>query len=417
MATTINTITAIPPAGKRGMQVRDAFVASQEQFQDALSGIFVGEINTTISQTNDAVSAAANSKDTAVLKAAEAAQSASDAADSIDTTKGYKDAAATSASNADTSESNALDSKNAAATSENNAANSASAADSYKTDAANSASAAATSESNAATSASTANDHKTDAANSASAAATSESNAATSASNADNSESSALSSKNAAATSAANADVSESNALNTLKEFQDIYLGFFDDSHIPTKNNSGGALISGNLYFNTDNGFMKVYDGSNWKDAYVNMDGAAMAANNLNDLNSVSAARTNLGLKIGTNIPYVSGSSSQDFNAQNLVTSSITTSTLTETSARKYKENIKPLTGCLGVIEQLEPVTYNRKGSQLKEIGLIADDVLKVRPEYVSMLNGEVEGLFYQRIVADLIGSVKELQSEIMKLK
>jgi hypothetical protein len=68
----------------------------------------------------------------------------------------------------------------------------------------------------------------------------------------------------------------------------------------PTTDNTGGALASGNLYFNTNpigsGGGMKVYDGSAWLAAYASLSGALLVANNLSDLASASTARTNLSL-------------------------------------------------------------------------------------------------------------------------
>ena len=47
---------------------------------------------------------------------------------------------------------------------------------------------------------------------------------------------------------------------------------------------------------------MKVYTGSTWVAAYVSATGVLLQSNNLSDLNSVSTARTNLGLAIGSNV-------------------------------------------------------------------------------------------------------------------
>ena len=41
---------------------------------------------------------------------------------------------------------------------------------------------------------------------------------------------------------------------------------------------------------------MKVYDGSNWLNAYASLSGALIANQNLSDLNNAATARTNLGL-------------------------------------------------------------------------------------------------------------------------
>lgn len=96
---------------------------------------------------------------------------------------------------------------------------------------------------------------------------------------------------------------------------------------------------------------------------------------------------------------------------------SITANTITETSARKYKEKIEQLTGCLNAITQMEPVKYVSKEDGSTQIGLIADDVYKVRPEYVMKVDDKVEGLHYQRIVTDLIGAVKEQQLVISEMQ
>ena len=40
------TITELPAAGRRGVDVQTIFVNKQEAFQDTLTEVFVGEINT-----------------------------------------------------------------------------------------------------------------------------------------------------------------------------------------------------------------------------------------------------------------------------------------------------------------------------------------------------------------------------------
>ena len=56
------------------------------------------------------------------------------------------------------------------------------------------------------------------------------------------------------------------------------------------------SLDEGDLYFDTTNNVMKVYDGSAWVAAYASLSGSLSVANNLSDLSSASTARTNLGL-------------------------------------------------------------------------------------------------------------------------
>jgi len=187
--------------------------------------------------------------------------------------------ASNSASSASTSATNASNSASSASTSASNASTSA-------TNASNSASAASTSATNASNSASAASTSATNASNSATAASTSASNASTSASN--------------AATAQAAAEAARDSALSAYDNFDDRYLGA--KSTDPTLDNDGNALLTGALYYNTTSNVMKVYTGSSWVAAYVSATGVLLIANNLSDLNSVSTARTNLGLAIGTDV-------------------------------------------------------------------------------------------------------------------
>jgi len=206
------------------------------------------ETNAETAETNASTSAtaAASSASAAATSATNAAASESSVATNATNAANSASAAATSASNASTSETNAATSETNAGTSETNAASSATAA-------ASSASAASTSETNAASSASAASTSATN-------AATSETNAATSATNAATSETNAATSATAAQTAQAAAEAAADN-------FDDTYLGA--KASDPTVDNDGDALSAGDLYFNTTDNNMKVYDGSSWNNTAV----------------------------------------------------------------------------------------------------------------------------------------------------
>lgn len=130
--------------------------------------------------------------------------------------------------------------------------------------------------------------------------------AAASASAAATSASAASGSATAAAASASTASASADAALAALDSFDDRYLG--QKASDPTLDNDGNALTAGALYFNTTDDAMKVYEGSIWVAAYASLSGALIAANNLSDLASASAALTNLGLTAtSTELNYVDG--------------------------------------------------------------------------------------------------------------
>lgn len=150
---------------------------------------------------------------------------------------------------------------------------------------------------------------------SATAAGLSEDNAAASATAADGSADAAAASEIAAELAETNAELAEVNAetardlavdaqlaaeaalastLLAFDSFDDRYLGAKTSD--PTLDNDGNPLIAGQLYFNSVSGFMKVYTGTIWVDAYAEGTTFLAKAENLSDLPNKATARTNLGL-------------------------------------------------------------------------------------------------------------------------
>ena len=209
------------------------------------------------SQSAAATSAtnAASSATTATTKASEASTSATAAASSAST-------ATTQATNASTSATNAASSATAASSSASAASTSASNASTSATNAATSASTASTQASNAATSATSASNSATTATTQASNASTSATNAASSASAASTSATNAASSASAASSSASAAATSATNAAASYDSFDDRYLG--SKTANPTLDNDGNALLTGALYWNSTATEMRVYTGSAW---------------------------------------------------------------------------------------------------------------------------------------------------------
>jgi hypothetical protein len=110
--------------------------------------------------------------------------------------------------------------------------------------------------------------------------------------------------------------------------------------------------------------------------------------------------------KDGSNNP--AGSGNMTFDGTTL-----TVAALTESSALKYKENILPLHDSLENLKKVQGVSFVRKGEQIRQLGFIADELYKIFPELVNLVDGEVDSVYYQRITAVLVEAVKDLSTKV----
>lgn len=110
--------------------------------------------------------------------------------------------------------------------------------------------------------------------------------------------------------------------------------------------------------------------------------------------------------------------SGANFTGDVTISGSFAATTVTETSSKRFKKNIEPISNGLSSILQLQGVTFDRVDTEQKEAGLIAEDVLEVAPELVTYgAENEIHGVNYTRVVAYLIESIKDLKAEIEELK
>ena len=151
---------------------------------------------------------------------------------------------------------------------------------------------AATSATNAASSATTAGDAQT-------AAETAQGLAETAQGLAETAQGLAGDAQTAAETAQGLAESARDDAQAAETDFRDTYYGSFaDDSaaEIYQTGTNGGAVDTGDIYFNTTSNTLKIYNGSTWQDAALTAASFLTVANNLSDLGNAGTARTNLGL-------------------------------------------------------------------------------------------------------------------------
>ena len=106
-----------------------------------------------------------------------------------------------------------------------------------------------------------------------------------------------------------------------------------------------------------------------------------------------------------------------NFTASMIVDGALSATSITETSALKYKENINEITSS-DIIYNLRPVTFDWKKDGSHDVGLIAEEVGDHMPELVSKdKEGNIEGVKYSKLTSLLIKAVQDQQKEIDELK
>jgi hypothetical protein len=91
--------------------------------------------------------------------------------------------------------------------------------------------------------------------------------------------------------------------------------------------------------------------------------------------------------------------------------------TLTINSDARLKENLTPLTDALDKVKALTGYNYNRIGSDVLQMGVVAQEVQKVAPELVLEDSEGTLSVSYQNMVALLIEAIKEQSIQIASLE
>ena len=90
------------------------------------------------------------------------------------------------------------------------------------------------------------------------------------------------------------------------------------------------------------------------------------------------------------------------------------TGVFTENSSLRYKKDIETIKYGLDKVLQMRGVTYVKKDNDVKEIGVIAEEMYEILPDVVLKNDeGIVDSVSYGRITAVLIEAIKDLKQEI----
>ena len=109
---------------------------------------------------------------------------------------------------------------------------------------------------------------------------------------------------------------------------------------------------------------------------------------------------------------------SADISGTLLVTGSAFVTSLTETSALRYKKYVKNLNTETDNIYQLRPVHFRWRDDNRRDYGLIAEEVEKIYPDLVTKGdNGDALGISYTKLTALLVKTIQELTDRVEKLE
>lgn len=97
-------------------------------------------------------------------------------------------------------------------------------------------------------------------------------------------------------------------------------------------------------------------------------------------------------------------------------TGTVTAPNFVSSSDARLKSNIAPITAALAKVQALTGVTFTMAGSDVRQMGLIAQEVQAVAPEAVVEAEGVLR-LAYGNLVGLLVEAIKDLAQEVDQLR
>ncbi|WP_339791536.1 tail fiber domain-containing protein [uncultured Imperialibacter sp.] len=213
-------------------------------------------------------------------------------------------------------------------------------------------------------------------------------------------------------------------ANNSIEMGNDQDAGYMNVNDASNANIITLSGVDGSI--NVKNGLVNVATGENNGNTSgtVNL-GATSAGHGLRmyggyDFDSDGNVRSHIALDGPGSYVYIWGDGS--VNASNSVSAEgdMFATNFNTTSDGRLKENITPIEHSLANTLKLRGVSYNwvdKAKSQSRQIGVIAQEVEKVYPEFVHTNEEGMKSVNYAQMVAVLIEAIKELNTQIETLK
>lgn len=152
--------------------------------------------------------------------------------------------------------------------------------------------------------------------------------------------------------------------------------------------------------------------------------------NNINNLNETYLNRGTGGTIFGPIDVRNTHNANSYYSRGTIVSAGAITSSdnVTAYSDKRLKKNIRPLHDCLELISKLDVYRYDWKENGKKDIGVIAQEVEEVFPEFVIEVQDETKGTVktvdYAKLatislkgIKELVGMISELRDDIKQLK
>ena len=99
-------------------------------------------------------------------------------------------------------------------------------------------------------------------------------------------------------------------------------------------------------------------------------------------------------------------------------TGTVTAPAFNSTSSIRFKENVAPINDALSIVNKLQGVTFDWKESRQSDIGVIAEQVNEVIPQFVSKDEaGTPQAVEYGKFTSILIEAVKQLAKRVEELE